>query len=83
MSWLKKLLGLSESIPAGSSGSGPASGSLAGERVLVADPGMTIQKLIELTLRMIGADGVLTKPFEPGALIAQLRDLRQKRPRVA
>lgn len=150
MSWLKKLLGLSESGPAGSSSPGP--GSLAGERVLVADPSMTIQKVVELALgsegcsvafaatgeeaialamatpptvviastdlpgknglqvceavrrrpdlagtivlimkgafeeppddsrlRMIGSDGVVTKPFEPGQLIDQIRALRQKR----
>jgi DNA-binding response OmpR family regulator len=144
VSWLKKLMGSSEG--------GPAGGSLSGERVLVADASLTIQKVIELTLasegcsvsfaatgdesvaalqakptlvlaaeilpgksglevceavrrrsdlagtiviltrgafetgpdearvRMAGADGTLIKPFEPAALIEQVRSLRQKRP---
>ena len=145
MGWLKKLFGSSEDAH--------AAGSLAGERVLVADPSTTIQKVVELTLgaegcsvrfassgdeaiaalgdappsvviastdlpgksalqlseavrrrpdlsgtivivmrdafekpvdearlSMAGADATLIKPFEPGALIEQLRALRQKRP---
>lgn len=50
MSWLKKLLGLSDSGPAGTGESVPGSGSLTGERVLVADSSMAIRKVIELTL---------------------------------
>ncbi len=152
MSWLKKLLGLSESGPAGSSQGSPGKGSLAGERVLVADASMTIQRVVELALgsegcsvafagsgeeaiasltasvptvviaamdlpgknglqvceairrrpdlastivlimkgafeetpdgsrlRMIGSDGVVTKPFEPGQLIEQIRSARKQR----
>jgi len=46
VSWFKKLFGPSEA--------GPASQALAGERVLVADPSMTIQKVFELTLESQG-----------------------------
>lgn len=149
VSWLKRLLGLGE---AGLAPSPPLGERVLGERVLVADPSMTIQKVIELTLgsegysvavavtgddaiaslattpptvvlasadlpgksglqvceavrrrpelagtvviilrgafepplderrlRVAGADGVLTKPFEPVQLIEQIQALRLKR----
>ena len=51
---------------------------LAGTIVLIMR-GAFQEPVDDSRLRMAGSDGVLTKPFEPGQLIEQIRALRQKR----
>ncbi len=73
MSWLKKILGLEQSAeaPAQSAARAPSgAGSIAGERVLVADSSVTIQKVLELTLESEGCS--ITAAATAGEAIASL-----------